>query len=210
MSKTRGFFVTFEGIDGSGKSTQARRLHARLKREGYDVLFIREPGGTPVSERIRRLLLDPGLTIEPLTELLLYEASRAQLTAQVILPALESGTVIICDRFFDSTTAYQAFGRGLDRKIVERLNSLASFSTSPNITFIVDIDYTESLRRRQKKADRLENESKAFFNRVRHGFLKLARSRRVVVLDGHKTIAELADEVYGRITSSLPRRRAHA
>jgi dTMP kinase len=188
MKKYRGIFITFEGIDGCGKSTQARRLYSFLKKQGYAVLFLREPGGTPASERMRRILLDRNLDITPQSELLLYQAARAQLAETVIIPELKKGTIIVCDRYYDSTTAYQGYGRGLDLRMIERLNRIASLDVAPDLTFIFDVDYKTSLSRRNGEADRLEKEKRAFFNRVRKGFKAMASKRRVALLDGRREI----------------------
>ena len=211
MIGLKGIFITFEGIDGCGKSTQARKLHAHLTRKGYTVRLLREPGGTTVSERIRRLLLDRDMEIGLISELLLYEAARAQLAEKVILPALIRGEIVLCDRFFDSTTAYQGYGRRIDLPLIKRLNRMASLGISPDRTFIFDIDYATALSRRRKKPDRLEKEKRAFFNRVRKGFLELACQKRVVLLDGRENVNELFIEL---IRSILPliedRRRSRA
>lgn len=211
MKKTyRGLFITFEGIDGCGKTTQARRLYNSLKRRGYSVMFLREPGGTPVSERIRRVLLNGAHEITPLTELFLYEAARAQLAKAVIIPELRKGTIIVCDRYYDSTTAYQGYGRGLDRLLIKTLNELASLKTPPDLTFIFDVDYETSMTRRKKKADRLERESRAFFNRIRRGFRKIADEKRVVMIDGRDNIAALAATVREHVYHEIERRKIRA
>jgi len=186
--KKKGYFITFEGIDGSGKTTQLKLTAKFLKGEGYDVEVLREPGSTPLSERIRGILLDKRLHINPVSELLLYVAARAELVENVILPALKNGKVIICDRFYDSTIAYQGYGRKLDIPLVNQINRMAVGSCKPNLTFVVDLPYAESLKRRKKISDRLELEAKPFFNRVRRGFLEIAifERRRMVVLDGKK------------------------
>ncbi len=196
MTKRRGIFITFEGIDGCGKSTQADRLVKRLRRLGYDPLFVREPGGTAVSEKIRRILLDGRLQITPLAELLLYEAARAHLVRTVIQPALASGRIVVCDRFFDSTTAYQGYGRRLDLHLINTLNRAAADGVSPDLTFILDVDYRTSLTRRGKVPDRLEKENRAFFNRVRRGFLSLVKHKRVILLNGRGDIDTLAGDVW--------------
>lgn len=206
MKNNRGIFITFEGIDGCGKSTQAKRLYRYLKRNNLPVDLIREPGGTPLSERIRKLLLDPGREIVPLAELLLYEAARAQLSKDIIIPALKNGRILICDRFFDSTTAYQGFGRGLDSGLIKRLNRVCADNISPDLTFIFDIDYKTSIERRDKKPDRLEKEKKAFFNRVRTGFKSLSSLRRVVWLDGGKDIISLSESVIANVEKLLIRK----
>lgn len=207
MTKRRGIFITFEGIDGCGKSTQAERLYKRLRRMGYDPLFVREPGGTAVSEKIRRILLDRKNHITPLAELLLYEAARAHLARTVIIPALAQGRIVVCDRYYDSTTAYQGYGRGLDKRLIETLNTAAAGNVAPDVTFILDVDYRTSLTRRGKVPDRLERESRAFFNRVRRGFLSLVDQRRVTMLDGGDDIESLAAAVWGRVESLLPESR---
>jgi len=207
MTKPCGIFITFEGIDGCGKSTQAVRLCRKLRRRGYDPLFVREPGGTVVSEKIRRILLDRKNQITPLAELLLYEAARAHLARTVIIPALPQGRAVVCDRYYDSTTAYQGHGRGLDTRLIETLNKAASDNVAPDLTFILDVDYRTSLSRRGKVPDRLEKESRAFFNRVRRGFMSLAKQKRVVLLDSQDDIESVAAEVWSRVESLLPPKR---
>jgi len=206
MKKRPGIFITFEGIDGCGKSTQARRLYSMLKRNGYPAVFVREPGGTPPSERIRRILLDRNLTITPLCELFLYEAARAQLAETVIIPHLDKGDIVICDRYFDSTTAYQGHGRKLGQNITARLNRIASLGVPPDLTFIFDIDYATSLTRRKKVADRLEKEKRAFFNRVRKGFKSLATSRRAIMVDGRDDIDTIFAQVKDKSLRFLHKR----
>ena len=211
MKKHRGILITFEGIDGCGKSTQARKLCARLRSQGYDVLLIREPGGTPTSEKIRRVLLDRKLTISPKAELLLYEAARAHLTETVIDPALKAGRIVICDRYFDSTTAYQGYGRGLNLALIGRLNGVASLNITPNLTFVFDIDYDTSCARRGSRPDRLEGEKRAFFERVRRGFRSLGHLWRVVILDGRQDKAFVFDQVLRRAEGLIRRKtRPHA
>jgi len=207
MKKHSGFFITFEGIDGCGKTTQAKRLFGSLRLQNFPVEYVREPGGTVVSEKIRKILLDRQNTINPVSELLLYEAARAQVADAVILPALHGGRVVVCDRYFDSTTAYQGYGRGLDLDLIERLNKAASFGVDPNLTFIFDVDYATSLTRRGGQPDRLEKEKKAFFDRVRKGFLALGGKRRVIILDGQKNIDELAVTVREQCLRRLKRRK---
>ncbi len=168
-----------------------------LSKQGYRFLILREPGSTPVAERIRKILLGRENRISSASELLLYLAARAELVQKVIAPALERGIIVLCDRFYDSTTAYQGYGRGLDIPLIERLNTLAVGKMRPNLTFLVDVDYRTSLQRRKKTSDRLESESKAFFARVRAGFLAIARKekKRVVVLDGKKPAEDIFAEV---------------
>lgn len=161
------------------------------------MVVIREPGSTPLSEKVRKILLNKNLKISPVSELMLYEAARAELVGQVIAPAVKNRQVVVCDRFYDSTTAYQGFGRGLDVALIKKLNNQAVGDYHPDLTIIIDVDYKTSLSRRKKEADRLEGESKAFFKRVRKGFLEIAGKdkKRVIVIDGHKSIDAVFEEV---------------
>ena len=170
-----GLLVSFEGLDGSGKTTQARRLTAYLARLGVPVVHTRQPGGTPVGRGIRRLLLrPPGTAVEPLAELLLMMADRAQHVAEVVRPALAAGRVVVCERFSDASVAYQAFGLGLDRAVVERLNRLATGGLSPDLTILLDLSPHQRLGSRRRPADAIEGRDAAFFERVRQGYLALA------------------------------------
>ncbi len=198
--KQKGLFITFEGIDGCGKSTQLKLTSNYLKKLGLRPEILREPGSTILSEKIRSILLNKNIKINPISELMLYVAARAELVENTIGPALDKGKIILCDRFYDSTTAYQGFGRGLDIKVINKMNRLAVGKYKPNLTFIVDIDYPTSLARMKKMnkvADRLESESKAFFARVRNGFIDISRQnkKRVVLLNGKKPIEKIFDEV---------------
>jgi dTMP kinase len=190
----KGLFITFEGIDFSGKTTQARKLASYLKRKSYDVLLIREPGGDRISEKIRKVLLsEKNAGMSELTELFLYEASRAQLTRKVILPALKQKKVVVCDRYHDSTLAYQGYGRGLDQKTINYLNRIASFGLSPDLTILIDVPPEVSLKRRDKKKrkeDRLEKEKIGFHKKIREGYLRIARQNknRVKVIDGRNDV----------------------
>src|SRR2546429_8046713 len=172
-------FITFEGSEGSGKSTQVQRLAARLERSGVPYLLTREPGGTPIGETIRELLQfaphNSGMT--PETELLLFEASRSQLVRETIKPALERGVCVIADRFFDSTTVYQGAARRLDRQIVQRLNVFAVGDCVPDITFVLDIDAATARSRMQapRRADRMEQQPAEFYERVRAAYRDLVR-----------------------------------
>jgi dTMP kinase len=176
----RGVLITLEGIDGSGKSTQARLLEQELRRMRVPVLLTREPGGSPFGEQIRYLLLDP--KFGPLSgqdELLLFEAARRHHLETVLLPALKAGKVVLCDRFMDSTLAYQAFGRGLDPKTVELLNAFASGGLKPGLTLVFDIPAKEGLQRSGRKGrDRMEASGRVFMEKVRRGFLALARREK--------------------------------
>jgi dTMP kinase len=196
-----GVFITFEGVEGCGKSTQARLFAQRLSAMGAPVRVLREPGGTQVGEAIRSILLDPANAgLDARAELLLYEASRAQLVAEVIEPALEAGEVVICDRFLDSTTAYQGYARGIPLDEVKRLNDAAAGGLVPDLTIVVDLDPALGLERACRDsagADRLEAEEIAFHERVREGFLAVARDepQRVVVVPGDGTLEEVAERI---------------
>jgi dTMP kinase len=170
-----GNFITFEGIEGSGKSTQAALLKAFLEQQGLEVLVTREPGGSPIGEQIRRILLDPdNHGMVPLAELLLYEASRCQHVEAVIRPALESGKTVICDRFFDASTAYQGHARGLGIKLVGELNLVATGGRKPDLTIVLDLPVDMGLRRLGRSLDRIEREAVEFHERVRQGYLRIA------------------------------------
>ncbi|MEO0080605.1 MAG: dTMP kinase [candidate division WOR-3 bacterium] len=172
----RGILITFEGIEGSGKSTQVERLATYLRSRGLDCVVSREPGGTELGERIRTILLDPKYQMDPLTELLLYLASRNQHVRQTVLPALQKGRVVILDRFSDSSVAYQGYGRGLGARLVSRLNRLATAGLKPHLTILVDLPVaTGKQRKPDGKLDRLEQETVEFHERVRQGYLQLAR-----------------------------------
>jgi len=194
-----GVLITFEGIEGSGKSTLIASLASDLRNRKIDIHVTREPGGTPLGDRVRALfLLDPDVTIDPLAEALLINSSRAQLVGDVIVPALRAGTVVLCDRFFDATIAYQGFGRGLDIEMLLELSLTATRRIAPDLTFLLDIPAElsrERLRARGVAADRLERESLEFHDRVRRGYLQLAeRFGRIVVLDGTRAPDDLAAE----------------
>ncbi len=174
----RGRFITFEGVEGCGKSTQMARLKEWMEEGGLPVRATREPGGTKVGEGIRELLLAPrDEGLDAATELLLYEAARAQHVSEVIRPALEAGVHVLCDRFFDSTTAYQAFGRGLDEEMVRELNRMASGGIIPDLTLLFSVSIEEGLDRARGESagDRLEGESLAFHRKVQAGFEALAK-----------------------------------
>lgn len=183
----RGVLVTLEGVDGCGKSTQAGLLASALEHTGYRVLRLREPGGTVLSEKVRGLLLDPANgEMGAMTELLLYEAARAQLVSQVIAPALERGTVVVCDRFFDSTTAYQAYAGGLALEDVRAANLLATGGLAPDLTLVYDIDPAAAYERATRGgADRMEEKGLAFQRQVAEGFRAVAAAEpgRVKLVD---------------------------
>lgn len=184
----QGKFITFEGIEGSGKSTQIRLLTAALDERGIPYVLTREPGGPPISERIRQLLLDPeNSEMLPETELLLYSASRAQHTGEVILPALRSGKHVICDRYYDSSYAYQGAARELDKELIRVLTAFCTFHTDPDLTVLLDMDVeTGQARIQDRKLDRLELESLDFHKKVRRQYLSIAKENtsRYFVLNG--------------------------
>ena len=192
----RGIFITFEGSDGCGKSTQIERLRARLAgvNTPRPATFLREPGGTPLGEEVRRLLRRsaPDWSVSPEAELLLFAASRAQLVRETILPALEGGGIVVCDRFLDSTTVYQGVARRLDPGVVEGINGFAAGERRPDVTFLLDLPPDVGLLRAYQRAgplllppDRMEQEPAAFYEAVRAGYLRLAarHPERFVVLD---------------------------
>jgi dTMP kinase len=200
---TRGVLITFEGGEGTGKSTQIALLAERLRGAGLVVRIVREPGGTLLGESVRDILLDPNnRTMSSVAELLLYEASRAQLVAEVLVPALDSGEVVLLDRFYDSTTAYQAFGRGIPRSEVDAANHLATSGLTPDRTVVLDLDPELGVARATRSgADRLEAEDLAFHEAVREGFLALAAEEpdRVVVVDADGS----PHDVSGRVAAAL-------
>ena len=194
-------FISFEGIDLSGKSTQAKLLYEYLRSKRKKVILVREPGGTPTSEKIRNILLDKSLKkMLPLTEFLLFSASRHQLTEEVIKPHLKKGYFVICDRYYDSSTAYQGYGGKIEMNIIKNINAIASNNLNPDITFFVDIDMRESAKRRysmKKTRDRMESKKVDYFNKVIKGYRKLSRlnKNRFVLLDGKRTITELQNDI---------------
>lgn len=209
MSVRKGSFITFEGIDGCGKTTQAELLANNLKRSGKRVVFTREPGGTEISERIRLILLDMrSSAMFELAELFLYMASRAQLVREVVLPALYDDCIVICDRFTDSTLAYQGYGRGLDIDIITYLGNIATGGLIPDITILLDIDLSEANRRKRdllQPLDRLEYSDISFHQKVRAGYLEIARRNpeRFLVLDGSESVAVIEQKVWTFMVSKL-------
>ena len=203
-------FITFEGIEGCGKSTQAKRLVNRLRELAVPLVFTLEPGGTSVGQKIRHILLDSrNQHLSPLTELLLYAADRAQHVEEVIKPALEQENWVLCDRFFDATTVYQGYARGLDMKLIVTLNEKASAGIRPDITFLIDcaveIGLERALKRNriqfQEGQDRFEREKKDFHEAVREGYLALAMEdrERFVVVDGTLKEDELEELIFRHV-----------
>jgi dTMP kinase len=203
-------FITFEGSEGCGKSTQVQLLANRLDMMGVPFLITREPGGTAIGESIRELLQfapqSAGMT--PETELLLFEASRSQLVREVIKPALENGNCVIADRFFDSTTVYQGVARKLDRKIVRQLNAFAVGDCIPDITFLLDVDL-ETARARMKgprRPDRMEQQADEFYEQVRDGYQELAKwqKERVIIIQGWQSPLDIEKEIWKTLSSRFP------
>ena len=201
---SKGFFITFEGGEGSGKTTQSHLLCELLKQRGYEVTHTREPGGTKVSEAVRRIILDPDSRISAMAELFLYETARTQHITDVILPALRSGKIVVCDRFTDATIAYQGYGRGLDISMIKELNKIASCGLKPGLTVYLDITPEKGLLKARnikkdfkKACDRLEGESMAFHKRVRKGYLALAKQEpsRIKIVRTRDTIEQTHKEV---------------
>ncbi len=205
--KPRGKFITFEGPEGGGKTTHAKRLIDRLEQAGHTVVYTREPGGTATGEAIRDILQHgtTGEAIEPPAEVLLFAASRAQLVGRVIRPALERGDWVVCDRFADSTVAYQGYGRGFDREQMIAINEFAIGETVPDLTLLLDVDCAEGLRRITARhngvaqvLDRIEQEERAFHERVRDGYLELARRwpARFRVVDARQSADAVAATIW--------------
>jgi dTMP kinase len=209
----RGIFITFEGIDGSGKTTQARLLSNHLRSLGREVVEAVEPGGTEIGRQVRAIVLDGRNThLMPRAELLLYFASRAQNVAEVIRPALAEGKIVVCDRFTDSTLVYQGCGRGLGAEMVMTLHGIACEGLNPDLTVLVDIDLDESLARARGRnfttassETRLEDESREFHKAVRDGYLALAarEPQRFLVIDGTAGIDEVAARVWGAVSARV-------
>ncbi len=206
--------ITFEGIDGAGKSTQVVKLKRHLQERGREVLTLREPGGTPVAEHIRELLLDSKHDIGAIGELLLFSASRAELMEKVIAPALEKDYDVILDRFFDSTTAYQGYGRGLELGMLAEINRIASQGIRPAITFYLDLTPEDALMRKFSKTslplafeseelDRMENSGLEFYQRVRAGYhaIMKAEPQRMFLIDALLTPAEIHREILSRLAA---------
>lgn len=193
----KGLFVTFEGIDGCGKTTQLNLAARFLADNGHLVRTFREPGSTPVAEKIRAILLDNALSMTDATELFLYEAARADITANEIAPALQQGAIVLCDRFYDSTTAYQGYGRQLDVDMVKSLHRLAVADVVPDLTLVFDLDLKTASTRIGPAKDRLESESSTFHERVRRGFLKIAEAEpsRVKVIDAAPPVDVVFEDV---------------
>jgi dTMP kinase len=215
-----GFFITFEGVEGCGKTTQIRNLSRRLTDAGYRAVLTREPGGCPIADKIRSILLDAdNQGMVPLTELLLYAAARAQHVAEVIRPALESDAIVLCDRFTDATVAYQHSGRGIDRPTIDALNRLACQSLRPDLTVLMDCDVALGLARAKSRIEasggpreeRFELETLAFHQRVRDGYLQLAAGEagRFLTVSAGGTINEISDRIGLQVLERLARKTGY-
>lgn len=211
--RKKGFFITFEGPEGSGKTTQAHLLYQYLLSLGYPVILTREPGGTPIGERIRAILHDPACQeMFPITEILLYSASRAQIVGQVIRPALEEGKIVICDRYADSTMAYQGYGHCLDLNALRFITAFATGGLTPNLTFYLDLEVEEGLKRKRMAFERGESEwtrmdqkELEFHKRVRQGYLELAslESHRWVILNATEPVETLQARIRSIVEERL-------
>ena len=198
-----GLFITFEGIEGSGKTTQIQMLEVVLKERGIAYITTREPGGTKIAEAIRSILLNPAFKeMKPETELLLYCASRAQHTAELILPALAEGKIVLCDRYFDSTYAYQGAARELDEELINVLTKFSTYGRNPDLTFLIDLPVEIGLTRiKNRSLDRLEQETISFHAKVREQYLSIARKypSRYIVLNGESQ----PEKIHHQILSAL-------
>jgi dTMP kinase len=207
---SRALFITFEGSEGCGKSTQVRRLAARLEKLGAEFLVTREPGGTPIGESIRELLqfAPHNAEMSAETELLLFAASRSQLVREVIKPTLARGVCVIADRFFDSTAVYQGAARKLDRQVVEQLNAFAVGDCIPDLTFVLDVDLNTAQSRMTKprRRDRMEQQPAEFYERVRAAYRELAAGepKRLVLIDGSQNADKIENEIWKTVCSRFP------
>jgi dTMP kinase len=208
----RGLFITLEGGEGAGKSSTAEALTQRLEARGLTVVHAREPGGTPLGERLREILLDLGernVALDALSETLLFMAARAELVVSVIAPALERGEIVICDRFADSTRAYQGFGRGVDLTTIDQLNAVATRGLRPDLTVLLDLPSAEGLARASNTADRFGREDTAFHKRVREGYRTLAarEPERWLAVDAGQPPEAVLDAIWQRVEQLLEARR---
>ncbi len=183
-------FITFEGIDGSGKSTQILLLREYLVKNGHKVVTLREPGGTELSEYIRAVLLNKKLEVSDISELLLFQAARADLVKTIVLPSLDQGRIVLSDRFYDSTTAYQGYGRGIDMEIIEKSNQIGSLGVLPDMTFYLNIERSVGQNRDiEKVRDRMELSGDEFYEKVINGYNELAKSEsRFITIDGNQDV----------------------
>ncbi len=210
-----GYFITFEGVEGCGKTTQIKLLYEYLSACGMSAVLTREPGGCPIADKIRAILLDAdNRALSPLAELMLYAAARAQHVTEVITPALEAGKIVLCDRFCDATVAYQSFGRGIDRGVIDNLNLHACQGITPNLTILFDCDPTVGLERARRRIEatsgpreeRFELEALAFHHRVRAGYQQLAADEpgRFMIVNGSDSIEEIFITISTQIVMRIP------
>lgn len=202
----RGIFITFEGPDGAGKTTQIKSLAEALEQSGYEIIVTREPGGTTISDKIRSILLSPEhAEMVDQSEVLLYAASRAQHVHEIIIPALKKNKIVLCDRYIDASVAYQSYGLGLDESVVKSINAFASSNVQPVRTYMLDITVEESSRRLNQRAvdsnlnplDRIEQKESDYHRRVREGFLTISRmeSKRVLLLNANRPAEEISRDI---------------
>jgi dTMP kinase len=202
-------FITFEGLDFSGKSTQAKLLHEYLRSKKIKTILLREPGGTTISEKVREIILDrEHIEMTPLTEFMLFSASRSQLVSQVIKPHLKKGYIVICDRYYDSSTAYQSYGGSLELKQVEKVNDIATGGLKPDMTIFIDLSPKEAFSRaasRGKDKDRMENKNLTFYKKVYKGFHAIANNnkKRFVVIKGSLTIEQIHQKIKEKVSKKL-------
>ena len=200
----KGILITFEGIDGVGKSTQIRLLNKRIAQKGIETILTREPGGTKISEQIREMLLDNANTeMDAMTEVLLYAAARAQIVQEVIAPALEAGKAVICDRYIHSSIAYQGFGREVGEKTVWEINRHAVRGIMPDATFLLVMSPDGAEKRRSRKADRIESMGKTFQQKVQQGFLQMQENRNVFPIQADRPVEEIEQEIWNIIVPLL-------
>lgn len=202
----RGLFISLEGPEGSGKSTQAKLLHQYLRKNGFNVNFIHEPGTTAVGKKIRSILLDPeNKELKPLTEMLLYMTSRAQLIDEKIKPALDEKRIIICDRFLDSTLVYQGYGLGMDLKFIKNLGDIVCQGIEPSLTIMLDIQPAIGLRRSKKIKDRIERRSLGYHNKVRRGYLRIAKANRerVRLIPAESSVSHIHSQIIKLVNSLI-------
>ena len=197
----KGLFITFEGCDGCGKTTQLELLAKYLQGKGYDVIVTREPGAKGLGEKLREILLNYDGEVSSNCESFLFLADRAQHIDTIVKPAIDAGKIVLCDRHIDSTAAYQGYGRGLDLEQINYLNNIATSGLKPDLTLLFDVDIETSMARVGKNKDRMENAGIEFQEKVRHGYLELAKKepKRIKVFDSGKTIEQLHQEVLGTI-----------
>jgi len=201
----KGLFITFEGADGCGKTTQMKLLAEHLEKQGYEVVLTREPGGKGLGEKVREILLNYDGKVSDRCESFLFLADRAQNIDIIVNPAVETGKIVLCDRHTDSTVAYQGYGRGLDLERINKLNDIATNGRKPDLTFVFDIDTETSMKRVGKEKDRMESAGLEFHNRVREGYLKIAQQEpeRIKVIDATKSIEEIRKEVLSQVAKKF-------